>query len=165
MNPGLIYASITGYGQTGPYSGRGGYDVMVEGEFGLMHIPGEHDGPPIKVGVAVTDLTTGSYAANSILAALLARGQNCGQGQWLDAALSDCQTAILANIASSVLVSGQRDSGRWGTARPIIVPYRGFKTKDGNITIGGGNDKLLGSLCDRIGRPEWKEDPRFMANK
>ena len=115
LNPRLIYASITGYGQTGPYAPRAGYDVMVEAEFGLMHITGARDGPPVKVGVAVTDLTTGLYASNSIMAALLARNRT-GRGQYIDVALSDCQTATLANIASSCLISGQRDSGRWGTA-------------------------------------------------
>jgi succinate---hydroxymethylglutarate CoA-transferase len=115
INPSLIYASITGYGQTGPYSSRAGYDVMVEAEFGLMHITGARDGPPVKVGVAVTDLTTGLYTSNSIMAALLARGRT-GKGQHIDVALSDCQTATLANIASSCLISGKRDSGRWGTA-------------------------------------------------
>lgn len=115
INPALVYASITGYGQTGPYSRRAGYDVMVEAEFGLMHITGTRDGPPVKVGVAVTDLTTGLYASNSIMAALLSR-QKTGRGQHLDLALSDCQTATLANIASSCLISGKKDTGRWGTA-------------------------------------------------
>lgn len=111
----LIYASITGFGQTGPYCSRAGYDVMVEAEMGLMHITGERDGPPVKVGVAITDLTTGLYTCNSIMASLIARGKT-GKGQHLDVALSDCQVASLTNIASSVLVSGKRDSGRWGTA-------------------------------------------------
>lgn len=115
INPSLIYASITGYGQTGPYSTRAGYDVMVEAEFGLMHITGARDGPPVKVGVAVTDMTTGLYASNSIMAALLGRGKT-GQGQHIDVSLSDCQTATLANIASSCLISGEKDSGRWGTS-------------------------------------------------
>jgi succinate--hydroxymethylglutarate CoA-transferase len=115
INPSLIYASITGYGQTGPYAQRAGYDVMVEAEFGLMHITGNRDGPPVKVGVAVTDLTTGLYTSNSIMAALLGRIKS-GMGQHIDVALSDCQTATLANIASSCLISGQKDSGRWGTA-------------------------------------------------
>ena len=115
LNPGLIYASITGYGQTGPYKQRAGYDVMVEAEFGLMHITGHRDEPPAKVGVAVTDLTTGLYTSNSIMAALLLRAKT-GRGQHIDMALSDCQTATLANIASSCLVSGEKDTGRWGTA-------------------------------------------------
>jgi succinate--hydroxymethylglutarate CoA-transferase len=115
INPRLIYASITGYGQTGPYSNRAGYDVMVEAEMGLMHITGSRDGPPVKVGVAVTDLTTGLYTSNSIMAAIIARGKS-GRGQHIDVALSDCQVATLANLASSCLVSGERDEGRWGTA-------------------------------------------------
>ncbi|KAK0722022.1 CoA-transferase family III domain-containing protein [Lasiosphaeria miniovina] len=163
INPALIYASVTGYGQTGPYSQRAGYDVMVEAEFGLMHITGSRDGPPVKVGVAVTDLTTGLYTSNSIMAALLARAKT-GRGQHIDAALSDCQTATLANIASSCLISGQSDTGRWGTAHPSIVPYKSFETKDGDILFGGGNDRLFGILCDGLGRPEWKEDARFKIN-
>lgn len=121
INPLLIYASITGYGQTGPCSQRAGYDVMVEAEFGLMHITGNRDGPGVKVGVAVTDLTTGLYTSNSIMAALLSRART-GKGQHIDAALSDCQTATLANIASSCLISGQKDTGRWGTAHRELSP-------------------------------------------
>lgn len=123
INPALIYASITGYGQTGPYSQRAGYDVMVEAEFGLMHITGARDGPPVKVGVAVTDLTTGLYTSNSIMAALLGR-QKSGKGQHLDVALSDCQTATLANIASSCLISGEKDTGRWGTAHREFIRFK-----------------------------------------
>ncbi|ROW01181.1 hypothetical protein VSDG_02629 [Cytospora chrysosperma] len=163
VNPSLIYASITGYGQTGPYSQRAGYDVMVEAEFGLMHITGTRDGPPVKVGVAVTDLTTGLYASNSIMAALLAR-QKSGRGQHLDLSLSDCQTATLANIASSCLISGDKDTGRWGTAHPSIVPYKAFKTRDGDVLLGGGNDRLFGILCEGLGKPEWKDDPKFKIN-
>lgn len=115
LNPSLIYASVTGYGQTGPYRRRAGYDVMVEAEMGLMHITGPRDGPPVKVGVAVTDLTTGLYASNSIMAALIGRART-GKGQHIDIALSDCQVATLANFASSALISGEPDKGRWGTA-------------------------------------------------
>ncbi|KAH8597492.1 formyl-coenzyme A transferase [Bisporella sp. PMI_857] len=163
INPGLIYTSITGYGQTGPYRKRAGYDVMVEAEMGLMHITGMRDGPPVKVGVAVTDLTTGLYASNSIMAALLARSST-KEGQHIDVALSDCQVATLANIASSVLISGEKDSGRWGTAHPSIVPYRGFQTSDGDIMIGGGNDRQFQILCDLLGKPEWKIDPLYHTN-
>jgi succinate--hydroxymethylglutarate CoA-transferase len=120
LNPSLIYASVTGYGQTGPYSNRAGYDVMVEAEMGLMHITGERDGEPVKVGVAVTDLTTGMYTAIGVLAALYSR-RDTGLGQWIDASLSDCQVASLANIASSGLISGNKDSGRWGTAHGMIL--------------------------------------------
>ncbi|KAL2871041.1 succinyl-CoA:3-ketoacid-coenzyme A transferase 1 mitochondrial precursor [Aspergillus lucknowensis] len=163
LNPRLIYTSITGYGQTGPYSNRPGFDVMVEAEFGLAHLTGSRDGPPVKVGVAVTDLTTGLYAVNSILAALVARGAT-GEGQHLDVCLSDCQVATLANMGSSVLISGQRDSGRWGTAHPSVVPYQSFPTADGDIFVGGANDRLFGILCEKLGRPDWKSDPRFISN-
>ncbi|ORY17788.1 caib/baif family protein-like protein [Clohesyomyces aquaticus] len=163
INPGLVYASITGYGQTGPYRDRAGYDVMVEAEMGLMHITGARDGPPVKVGVAVTDLTTGLYTSNAIMAALLGRIKS-GKGQHIDVALSDCQVATLANIASSALISGQKDSGRWGTSHPSIVPYKAFKTADGDILMGGGNDRLYGILCTKIGKPEWITDGRFKTN-
>ncbi len=115
LNPSIIYASITGYGHTGPCRDKAGYDVMVEAEMGLMHITGPRDGPPVKVGVAVTDLTTGLYTSNAIMAALIQRART-GKGQHIDAALSDCQVATLTNIASSTLISGDKDSGRWGTA-------------------------------------------------
>ncbi|EEY20267.1 formyl-coenzyme A transferase [Verticillium alfalfae VaMs.102] len=121
------------------------------------------DGPPVKVGVAVTYLTTGLYTSNSIMAALLARAKT-GRGQHIDVSLSDCQTATLANIASSCLVSGKKDSGRWGTAHPSIVPYRSFKTRDGDILFGGGNDRLYGILCEGLGRPELKDDPKYITN-
>ncbi|CEJ54186.1 Putative Succinyl-CoA:3-ketoacid-coenzyme A transferase 1, mitochondrial [Penicillium brasilianum] len=184
INPRLIYTSITGYGQTGPYSNRPGFDVMVEAEFGLMHLTGTRDGPPVKVGVAVTDLTTGLYACNSIMAALLARA-NTGEGQHIDVCLSDCQVATLANMGESVLISGKKDTGRWGTAHrkpsallsfdkieilicsvPVasVVPYQGFKTADGDIFVGGANDRLFGILCEKIGKPEWKADARFVTN-
>ncbi|KAK9449045.1 CoA-transferase family III [Limtongia smithiae] len=163
-NDKIIYASITGYGQYGPYSDRAGYDVMVEAELGLMHITGEKGRPPVKVGVAVTDLTTGLYAANSILAAILARSKT-GLGQYIDVSLSDCQVATLSNIASSCLISGKPDTGRWGTAHPSIAPYQGFPTADGDIVIGGANDKLFGIMCRKLGRPEWITDERFITNQ
>ncbi|KAL2820941.1 CoA-transferase family III domain-containing protein [Aspergillus cavernicola] len=163
INPRLIYTSITGYGQTGPYRNRPGFDVMVEAEFGLAHLTGSRDGPPVKVGVAVTDLTTGLYAVNSILAALWQRSVS-GEGQQLDVCLSDCQVATLANMGSSVLVSGEKDSGRWGTAHPSVVPYQSFPTSDGDIFVGGANDRLFGILCEKLGKPEWKTDARFVSN-
>lgn len=164
INPSLIYASITGYGQTGPYAKRPGYDVMVEAEMGLMHITGEPTGQPVKVGVAVTDLTTGLYAVNSVMAALLSRAKS-GRGQHLDVCLSDCQVVTLANIASSVLISGKPDSGRQGTAHPSICPYQAFETKGGgSIMIGGGNDNLFRHVCDALDQPDWKQDPRYATN-
>lgn len=130
---------------------------------GLMHITGHRNAPPAKVGVAVTDLTTGLYTSNAIMAALLSRART-GKGQWIDSSLADCQVATLSNLASSVLISGKPDSGRWGTAHPSIVPYKGFKTKDGDLMLGGGNDRLFGVLCERIGKAEWAEDPRYKTN-
>lgn len=163
VNPGLVYVSITGFGQTGPYSKRAGYDVMVEAEFGLMHITGEKDRPPVKVGVAVTDLTTGLYASNAIMAALIARGKT-GRGQHIDVALADCQVAMLANIASSTLISRDKKSERYGTAHPSIVPYQSFPTSDGMIVIGGGNDRQFAILCEKLGNPQWINDQRFLTN-
>jgi len=137
--------------------------TFVNSEMGLMHITGTRDGPPSKVGVAVTDLTTGLYTSNSILASLISRGIT-GKGQHIDVALSDCQVATLSNLASSHLISGKPDSGRWGTAHPSIVPYKGFETADGSVMLGGGNDRLFGVLCDRLEKPEWKSDPKFVTN-
>jgi succinate--hydroxymethylglutarate CoA-transferase len=132
-------------------------------EMGLMHITGHRDGPPAKVGVAITDLTTGLYTSNSVMAALLGRAKT-GRGQHIGVALADCQVASLANIASSCLISGKPDTGRWGTAHPSIVPYKGFKTKDGDVMLGGGNDRLFGIMCDRLEKPEWKNDSKFATN-
>ncbi|KAF4495757.1 alpha-methylacyl-coa racemase [Fusarium agapanthi] len=153
-NPRLIYASITGYGHTGPYSSRAGFDVMVEAEMGLMHITGPRDGPPVKVGVAVTDLTTGLYAANSILLGPDPINTN-GHTRYV---------ATLTNMAQSVLVTGKRDGGRCGTSHPSVVPYRAFCTKDGDILIGGANDRLFGVLCKCLGQDDWATDERFSTN-
>ncbi|TFY66900.1 hypothetical protein EVG20_g4184 [Dentipellis fragilis] len=151
-NPRLIYASITGYGQTGPFRKAAGYDVIIEGEAGLMHITGEPDRPPSKVGVAVTDVATGLYAHGAIMAALLSR-QQTGQGIWIDVNLFESQIAGLANIASNYLIAG-KEAGRHGTAHPSIVPYQVFACKDGYIMIGAGNDR----------QPELVEDARFATN-
>lgn len=122
LNPGIVYASISGYGQSGPYSKNPGYDVMIEAEAGLMHITGERTAIPVKVGVAITDLTTGLYAQSAILAALYGR-KATGQGVHIDANLFDSQVASLANIGSNWLVAGQ-EAERQGTAHPSIVPYQ-----------------------------------------
>ncbi|KAJ2163021.1 hypothetical protein GGF46_000207 [Coemansia sp. RSA 552] len=162
VNPGLVYASISGYGATGPYSHRPGYDVIIEAEAGLMHITGEEDGEPVKVGVAVTDLMTGLYTHGAIMAALLAR-QRTGRGQHIDASLLQTQTSILANIASNYLIGGQ-EARRWGTRHPSIAPYQVFATKDGAVCIGAGNDRQFASLCSRLEMPELAQDPRFLTN-
>ncbi|KAJ2854194.1 hypothetical protein FB639_006414, partial [Coemansia asiatica] len=162
INPRLVYASITGYGSTGPYSGRPGYDVIIEAEAGLMHITGEPDGPPVKVGVAVTDIMTGLYTHGAIMAALISRATT-GRGQHLDASLIQTQAAMLANIGSNYLVGGQ-EASRWGTRHPSIAPYEVFATKDGCICIGAGNNSQFASLCRHIGQPGLQTDPRFRTN-
>jgi succinate--hydroxymethylglutarate CoA-transferase len=161
-NPGLIYASITGYGQTGPYSSRPGYDVIIEAEAGLMHITGESDGAPVKVGVAITDLTTGLYTKGAILAALYHR-EKTGLGQRIDASLLECQIASLANIGSNYLIGGQ-EAKRWGTRHGSIVPYQSFETKDGHIVVGAGNDRQYQKFCTALKRLDLL-DERFSSNE
>lgn len=163
INPGLIYTSITGYGQTGPYADRPGYDVMIEAEGGLMYITGEETGLPVKVGVAVTDLTTGLYAHGAIMAALLARTKT-GKGQHLDCALLDAQVATLANIGSSYLISGQ-EAQRMGTSHPSIVPYQVLPSRDSFIMIGAGNDGQFKILCRVMGLEKLVDDPLYKTNK
>ncbi|TFK89735.1 CAIB/BAIF family enzyme [Polyporus arcularius HHB13444] len=164
LNPRLVYASITGYGQTGPFRKAAGYDVIVEAEAGLMHITGEPDGPPCKVGVAATDVATGLYAHGAIMAGLLSR-EKTGQGVWIDCNLFESQLAGLANIASNYLIAGQEGS-RHGTAHPSIVPYQVFPCKDGFIMIGAGNDKQFKLFAERIlDRPDLPADPKFSTNK
>ncbi|GAA5977565.1 hypothetical protein JCM10908_005022 [Rhodotorula pacifica] len=162
LNPRLIYTSISGYGQTGPYANTPGYDVIIEAEAGLMHITGEADGPPVKVGVAVTDLATGLYAKSAILAALLSRSQT-GQGVHIDANLFDSQLSLLANIGSNFLVAGQ-EATRHGTAHPSIVPYQVLPTKDSFIMIAGANDGQFAKLAKLLNHPEWIQDPHFSTN-
>ncbi|KAI8325051.1 formyl-coenzyme A transferase [Martensiomyces pterosporus] len=162
VNPRLIYTSITGYGSTGPYSKKPGYDVIIEAEAGLMHITGEESGPPVKVGVAVTDIMTGLYAHGAIMAALIARSKS-NEGQHLDVSLIQTQAAILANIGSNYLIGGN-EASRWGTRHPSIVPYQVFSTRDGSVCIGAGNDIQFRALSKLLGRPELAADPRFCTN-
>ncbi|KIJ28293.1 hypothetical protein M422DRAFT_235663 [Sphaerobolus stellatus SS14] len=160
INLKLIYTSITGYGQTGPYAGQAGYDVIIEAEAGLMHITGEPDRPPSKVGVAVTDIACGLYAHGAIMAALISRGKT-GKGVWIDANLFDSQIAGLANVASNYLVAGQ-EGGRHGTAHPSIVPYQVFPCKDSFLMIGAANNRQFGILSTQIlDLPELASDPKF----
>ncbi|EJD50918.1 CAIB/BAIF family enzyme [Auricularia subglabra TFB-10046 SS5] len=162
-NDGLIYVSITGYGQTGPYANAAGYDVIIEGEAGLMHITGEPDGPPCKVGVAATDVATGLYAHGAVLAALFAR-QKTGKGCYIDCNLFESQIAGLANIASNYLIAGA-EAGRHGTSHPSIVPYQVFPCKDGFIMIGAGNNKQFATFAEHImGDASLGLDPRFSTN-
>ncbi|KAF9951613.1 hypothetical protein BGZ70_000909, partial [Mortierella alpina] len=163
QNPGLIYTSITGYGQTGPYRTRPGYDVMIEAEGGLMYITGEQNGTPVKVGVAVTDLTTGLYAHGAIMAAIVARYRT-GRGQHLDCSLLDSQVVTLANIASSYLIAGQ-EAQRMGTSHPSIVPYQVLPSQDSHIMIGAGNDGQCRILCSVLGLESLCENPLFRTNQ
>ncbi|TIA87485.1 hypothetical protein E3P99_03132 [Wallemia hederae] len=162
INPGIIYASISGYGQTGPYANAPGYDVLIEAEAGLMHITGEKDGNPVKVGVAITDITTGLYAHGAILASLF-HNMRTGEGAHLDINLFDSQIASLANIASNYLITG-KEATRHGTAHPSIVPYQTFATADGQIMIGAGSDVQFESLAHVLNRLEWLQGDKFVSN-
>lgn len=161
-NPGLIYCALTGYGQTGPYRDRPGYDFIIQAEGGIMSITGPEEGPPMKVGVAIVDLTAGMFATISILAALHER-KTSGQGQYIDISLLDSQVTWLANVASNYLISGQRP-GRYGNAHPNIVPYQPFPTADGWFALGVGNDRQWQRLCDVAGWDDLAADDRFATN-
>ncbi|WP_345797562.1 CaiB/BaiF CoA-transferase family protein [Castellaniella sp. MT123] len=167
LNPRLVYCSITGFGQTGPYAVRAGYDFLVQGLGGLMSVTGRPDeepgGGPMKVGVALTDILTGLYAANAIQAALAAREQT-GIGQHVDMALLDVQVACLANQAMNYLATG-RSPGRLGNAHPSIVPYQDFPTADGYMILAIGNDGQFARFCEEAGRPDLAQDPRFATNR
>ncbi len=167
-NPGLIYCSITGYGQTGPYHDRAGYDAVIEAEGGIMSITGpglgqEGEGYPYKVGVAIVDITAGLNAVVAILAALHHRHQT-SLGQAIDIALLDTQVSWLANVASGYLVSGQAPK-RYGNAHPSIVPYQTVQADDGWLMLAVGNDNQFQKLCSLLHHPEWAEDSRFATNQ
>ncbi|HCE39064.1 Acetyl-CoA:oxalate CoA-transferase [Alcanivorax sp. ALC70] len=167
LNPKLIYCSITGFGQDGPYATRAGYDFLIQGMGGLMsltgHAEGEPGAGPMKVGVALTDITTGLYATIAVLAALSHRDRT-GEGQHLDMALFDVQMACLANQAMNYLTTGQSPR-RFGNAHPNIVPYQDFPTADGDVILTVGNDDQFARFCEVAGHPEWAEDPRFATNR
>jgi crotonobetainyl-CoA:carnitine CoA-transferase CaiB-like acyl-CoA transferase len=166
LNPGLVYCSITGFGQTGPYRYKPGYDFMIQGIGGLMSITGEPDqhpgGGPMKVGVAVADVFTGLYATIAILGALSHRDRT-GAGQHIDLALLDTQVAVLANQAMNYLVTGVAPQ-RLGNAHPNIVPYQVFAASDGHIIVAVGNENQYARLCEVIGRPDLVSDERFATN-
>ena len=175
LNPRLVYCSVTGFGQTGPYRDRAGYDYAIQGMGGLMSVTGERDdlgGGPQKVGVAVADLFTGMYATVAILAALR-HAERTGQGQHIDMALLDTQVAMLANLGANYLVSGQYEGkvpGRAGNAHQNIVPYQVFEVaprEDGekdHLILAVGNDGQFAKFCDVAGRPDLAQDPRFIKN-
>lgn len=162
LNPRLIYCSITGFGQDGPYAHRAGYDFIIQGMSGLMSVTGEPDQQPQKVGVAVTDIFSGNYAVNAILAALFQR-ERTGRGQHIDIALLDVAVAITANQAMNYLAKGTAPN-RLGNAHPNITPYQVFDCADGHIIIAAGNDGQYQRLCGLLGCPELADAPNYRTN-
>jgi len=166
LNPRLIYCSITGFGQTGPYAERAGYDLMIQAMSGMMSITGRPDevpgGGPLRVGVALTDLFTGVYACSAILAAIEVRHRT-GEGQHIDMALLDVGMAILGNQAAGFLNTGQVPH-RQGNSHPSLAPYQDFPTLDGAMLLAIGNDGQFARFCQAVERPEWAADPRFASN-
>jgi formyl-CoA transferase len=163
LYPKLIYCSVSGYGRTGPYAERPGYDAVLQAEGGMMSITGPVDGPPSRVGIPIIDITSGMFAATAILAALHARDIT-GEGQHVDISLFDSHLALLTNVASNYLVGG-RPPRRLGNAHPNLVPYDAFSARDGWFVLGVANEKQWGQLCDVLGRPEWKTEGRFAPNR
>lgn len=164
VSPGIIYCSLTGYGSKGPYKNRPGYDVIAASIGGLMSITGPQDGPPCKVGVAMTDIATGLYAHGAILAALIAK-QNTGKGQKIDCNLLSTQLACLINIGSNYLNAGE-EGQKWGSSHVSIVPYRVFETLDNEyLTIGGGSDLQFADLCKKLNLEGLPNDVQFKNNK
>lgn len=162
QNPRLVYCSITGFGQTGPRRDEPGYDIMIQGLAGVMSITGEPDGPPMKLGVAISDITAGILAGQAILAALYAR-EKSGRGERIDMSLFDATLSWLANVGQNYLVSGTIPQ-RQGTAHPNIVPYQAFQAADESLIVAVGNDAQYRRFCNVIGRPELATDPRFATN-
>ncbi|WP_175872916.1 CaiB/BaiF CoA-transferase family protein [Burkholderia sp. BCC0397] len=166
VKPDLVYCSVTGFGQTGPYAHRAGYDFIVQGIGGFMSITGERDsepgGGPQKAGVAIADLATGLYSTIAVLAALAHRDRT-GEGQYIDMALLDVQVALLANMNTNFLASG-KPPVRWGNAHPNIVPYQTFQTSDGWIIVAVGNDGQFRKFVEAGGQPELADDERFATN-
>lgn len=163
INPRIVYCSITGFGQTGPYAPRAGYDFLIQGMGGAMHLTGTPDGPPSKSGIAIADIFTGLYAANAIQAALLRR-QETGEGAYIDCALLDTMAGVLGYQALNYFVGGLAPR-RMGNGHPNIVPYDVFPVADGDIIIATGNDGQYRKLCDVMGVSELADDPRFRTVK
>ncbi|WP_170464852.1 CaiB/BaiF CoA transferase family protein [Ruegeria arenilitoris] len=162
INPGLVYASVTGFGQDGPYAHRAGYDFLIQGMSGIMDLTGDPQGEPQKIGVAFADIFTGLYGVIGIQAALAER-ERSGLGQHVDLSLLDCMTGVLANQAMNYLASGQCPT-RLGNAHPNIVPYQVFPVADGHIIIACGNDRQYASLCRILGLTELIDESRYSSN-
>lgn len=163
LNPRLIYCSISGYGRNGPYAGRPGYDFTIQAEGGIMGVTGPEEGPPYRVGISIIDLTTGIFASTAILAALYSR-EKTGEGQLIDISLLDTSVALLANVAANYLVGGVEPK-RMGNAHFNIAPYEVFRARDKWFTLGAANPRQWERLCEVIGKPDLKNDPRFITNK
>jgi crotonobetainyl-CoA:carnitine CoA-transferase CaiB-like acyl-CoA transferase len=163
LNPSLVYCSISGYGRTGPYAERPGYDFIIQAEGGIMGVTGPEGGSPYRVGISIVDVTTGIFASTAILAALHAR-EFIGKGQLIDISLLDSSVALLANVASNYLVGGVEPS-RMGNAHLNIAPYEVFRARDRWFTLGAANARQWEMLCEVIDKPELKQDPRFVTNK
>lgn len=161
-NPGLVYCSVSGYGHTGPDRDQGSYDFLIQGRAGFMSITGERDGPPTKVGVAIVDVAAGLFACNAVQAALIAR-ERTGNGRHVDIALFDSQIALLANVGSNYLVSGEVPQ-RWGNTHASIVPYQAFRAKDGYIVLAIGNDGQWLRFCGAAGVPHLAENEHYRTN-
>lgn len=161
-NPGLVYCSITGFGQTGPRAHEAGYDFVIQGMSGFMSITGDPQGVPVKMGISISDLTTGVYAANGIQAALLQRART-GKGQQVDMSLLDCSVALLANQASYYFTTAENPP-RMGNAHAQVAPYGVFPVKDGHVILAPANDRLFKRLVDVLGRAELASDPRYLTN-
>uniref|UniRef100_A0A8C3W741 Succinyl-CoA:glutarate CoA-transferase n=1 Tax=Catagonus wagneri TaxID=51154 RepID=A0A8C3W741_9CETA len=160
--PHIVYCSITGYGQTGPLSRRAGYDAVASAVSGLMHITGPEDGDPVRPGVAMTDLATGLYAYGAIMAGLIQRYKT-GKGLFIDCNLLSSQVACLTQVAANYLI-GQKEAQRWGTAHGSIVPYQAFKTKDGYLVVGAGNNQQFATVCKILNLPELIGDSKYRTN-
>ncbi|GAA4045653.1 CaiB/BaiF CoA transferase family protein [Parerythrobacter jejuensis] len=161
-HPRLVYCSITGFGQDGPRAHESGYDFVVQGMSGFMSLTGEPDRVPVKMGISISDLSTGVWSANAIQAALLMR-ERTGKGQHIDMALLDCSVALLSNQATYHFATGENPP-RMGNAHAQVAPYGVFATSDGHVILAPANDRLFRRLVDMLGRPELAEDPRFVSN-
>lgn len=162
INPGLIYCSISGYGQDGPYAQRPGYDFVAQAESGIMAVTGEVEGEPQRVGSPVGDVSAGMFGCMAVLAALRVRDRT-GKGQYIDISLLESTMSLLSNVSSNYLISGE-DTRRYGNGHPNIVPYQAFRTRNSHIVVSCGNDRLFQGLCTLLGREELAADPRFVSN-